>query len=215
MSRIVLCIWLLIISMACGPSRRVERPPVVHDQEWQRSASVALVTDTRRVFCTGVWTGDIEFVTAHHCVSDKTVGSAFLYAQYSDISRPVYEVKETHVARLMRVAPGHDLAVLKVLVAPHPHSFAKVGHSVADGEPVGVVGHPHGLLYTWMPGTVSRTVWMDNMLTVQVTVPAWFGNSGGGAFNEQGELVGIASFLTNVPGQTFFVHPEYVHEILE
>jgi S1-C subfamily serine protease len=49
---------------------------------------------------------------------------------------------------------------------------------------------------------------------MQVSAPIWYGNSGGGAFDAEGSLVGIASFKALAPNVAFYVHLETIREFL-
>jgi S1-C subfamily serine protease len=43
----------------------------------------------------------------------------------------------------------------------------------------------------------------------------YFGNSGGGAFNDYGELVGIADWIKRAPEMGFFVHLDTIRSFLD
>lgn len=183
-----------------------------------RSATVALVENTNdayRTHCAGVWIGETRMLTAAHCVDDVRPGELVQYAAWSDVEWPQNRperITEAHKARLVRRDDGHDLALLTVAYAPHSHAWAHIAAGVEDGEPVILVGHPVGLLYTWLPGTVSATRFVlgpaGPSRVVHITTPAWYGNSGGAAINRRGEIAGLCSFLmTRTPSTTFFVHP--------
>jgi S1-C subfamily serine protease len=49
---------------------------------------------------------------------------------------------------------------------------------------------------------------------MQVSAPVWFGNSGGGAFNDEGEIVGIASFIMKGPSLGFFIPVDSIRPFL-
>ena len=80
-----------------------------------------------------------------------------------------------------------------------------------------IVGHTTGLWWTYIEGDVSssRTHVGKFSKLLQISSPAWFGNSGGGAFNEDGKLVGISSWIyTKAPMVTFFVHGDVIRSFL-
>lgn len=216
MRNLLLAIWLFLVALACGPSARQPVAPTL-SPELGRSATVALVNG-KAAYCAGVWVNETDVVTAAHCVDDTKPGDLIDYALYSDIKRPEYEVSESHKIEVVRYDVDTDVALLRTAHPPHAHERAVVAGGATDGELVGVVGHPIGLIYTWMPGSVSRTIKTFGLhgqqMIVQITVPAWYGNSGGAAFNQRGEVVGIASYIGKVPGQTFFIHPNHIRDLL-
>ena len=60
------------------------------------------------------------------------------------------------------------------------------------------MGHPMGLWFSYSSGDVAAvrttTAGLESPITwIQATVPISPGNSGGGLFNAQGDLIGIAS----------------------
>lgn len=119
-----------------------------------------------------------------------------------------------------------DLALLKA-VNPNSlpyHGVAKLANKTPEqGDRIHTVGHTVGLLYwTYTPGYVSAyrkklTSITDDYVKgpfMQVSGPMFFGNSGGGAFNDDGELVGIFSFIVKVPNTSFCIHLETIRGAL-
>jgi S1-C subfamily serine protease len=50
---------------------------------------------------------------------------------------------------------------------------------------------------------------------IQISAPVWLGNSGGGAFDEDGRLIGICSWISkNGPQLTFFVHRDAINKFI-
>ena len=134
-----------------------------------------------------------------------------------------------HLTKVLALGGDSDLALLQAInpdVLP-PHTFALLpAETPAVGEKIFIVGHPHGLFWTHSEGNVGayrgdmnepgETV--DPVLIgpfLQVDAAVWKGNSGGGAFNERGELVGICSFTVGVPNAAFFVHLDNIKAIMK
>lgn len=170
-----------------------------------------------KVYCTGVWVGEKEILTAHHCV--QAVANIIAGISDGDEDAPVDDVKihyivqgevegvqeepnGIHLGKVSADDSTHDLALVNVVgnVIP-PHGvvdLADIGPGV--GERVEVVGHVRGYYWTYIEGVVAS--YRDSVPGVdkmgpfmQVSAPIYFGNSGGGIFNNSGELVGIVSFL--------------------
>lgn len=65
-----------------------------------------------------------------------------------------------------------------------------------EGENVFVIGHPEGLRFTLSTGIVSRV----HDSTIQISAPVSPGNSGGPAFDDRGNLVGIVTSMVDKRG---------------
>jgi S1-C subfamily serine protease len=133
---------------------------------------------------------------------------------------------------VLAVVPEHDLALIEASGGNLPsHEVAEVGEeNPAIGEKISVVGQVRGLYWTYVEGTVAqyRTDIPERGKPVsevneigfvgpylQVSAPVWYGNSGGGAFDMDGKLVGIASFLTGAPHSCYFIHPDVIRGFLK
>jgi S1-C subfamily serine protease len=194
-----------------------------------RGKTVALVGDTGRPFCAGVWVSEEAFLTANHCVEDdddvsKTV---FAYAVYSDIYRPgslresAYAGKRA--AQVVATDPEHDLALLHVRSPIPTHGVARVAlDTLRPGSFVSTMGHPYGFGWSYSSGQVAalreRMLVHRDILWVQATAPISPGNSGGGLFDNQSNLVGLTSNCAGISGVctsvNFFVHAQYIDALL-
>lgn len=135
------------------------------------------------------------------------------YITYADFSGVFKTPKVVRKARVLRHDRAHDLALLTTEDSPEHLSAVLVMTTPSIGEDMQVVGHPGGLGWSYTHCTLSAFREVDFKVTktvgpwVQCAGEVWKGNSGGGLFNDRGELVGIASFITVVPNESFFVHP--------
>ncbi len=102
-------------------------------------------------------------------------------------------------ARVVRVDPGHDLAIIKI-DTPEPLRPIKLGTSsdLMVGEPVVAIGNAFGYSHTVSTGIISqlhRTVRLNERLTyfdlIQTDASINPGNSGGPLLNMYGEVIGI------------------------
>src|SRR5208337_2329529 len=107
-------------------------------------------------------------------------------------------------AKIVGTDPGTDLALVKVEGAK-PFPFVPLGHSeVKPGDWVIAIGNPFGLGGTVTAGIVSargRDIGMgayDNF--VQIDAPVNKGNSGGPAFNQSGEVIGVNTAIFSPSG---------------
>jgi serine protease Do len=113
-------------------------------------------------------------------------------------------VKTSREAEVIVVQEDRDQAALLVVDEPLDHPIALPGGMPSVGDTVYAMGHPYGLEWSFSSGVVSairvEEDMVDNIPIIQATAPISPGNSGGGLFNEYGQLVGICSF-TRVRGQ--------------
>lgn len=241
---ISLCILLAIMvglgGCASGSKIPVRSPSGLISHMGDSTVALVITSKDGEVhpFCTGVWVGPDEILTANHCVE---ASARFLLGPDADENTPVDPVgtkvhyvieKEAesvgeeptaiHLSYVRAVDVDHDLALLRAKVSGMPaHDVATLPDTLpAIGEHVYVVGQPRGLYWSYVEGTVSS--YRDDMPNtgidgpyVQINGTVWFGNSGGGAFDGNGHLIGIASRLVRVPNMSLFVHANSIKKFLK
>jgi hypothetical protein len=179
-------------------------------------------------YCTGVWIDQFHILTALHCVKvmqqiafhNLTAENTHLpslsqlhlhYVLWNEVAGVEQEPLAWHLTNVIAWDDAHDLALL---LGPWQgagwHSWASLGkHSPSLGSPITVLGMTHGYYWTFLQGWVSayrgKIPGAEGIGFLQAQVPAHFGNSGGGAFNSAGELVGLADFILDIPDQTVFI----------
>lgn len=163
---------------AVGASREVERAV---------DSTVLLKTADGRTFCSGtVIKREKLILTAAHCVED---GEPFLVEWRERLS----------IAYLVHVDLLNDIALLR---PPHGLLSARDGVPIARrparmGERVFALGHARGddFAFTMTSGIVSHPHRTDNGHYVQSDAPLVGGMSGGGFYNDRGELLGANLFM--------------------
>ncbi len=203
-------------------------------------STVALVINENgytHVYCSGVWISETHILTAGHCMAGLArhikgkdegevdpVGVKVHYIIEREVTDVGEEPTAIHLAKVEKWNEDKDLALVKAFGKTIPyHNHAElVKEMPALGESVFIVGHPKGLYWSYINGVVSsyRSELSFGPLSnygpfVQISAPVWFGNSGGGAFDGNGDLVGIASFITRAPNTSFFVHPDNIKNFLK
>ncbi len=205
-------IWAILIMMTigCGGREMVGRGKMRE----MNGKSIGLVMERKgewRVYCSGVWVGEKEIMTAGHCVED---GEGVWYVMEGDIKGVDEEPGVIRGGRVVEWDGEKDLAVIRVDKSVG-HMVAEIGNGVEVGERMGIIGHVRGLWWTYMEGMVSGVrknmpsermpEGISGVELVQVQAPVWYGNSGGGLFNGDGEVVGICSHMSGVPGEAMFI----------
>jgi hypothetical protein len=133
-------------------------------------------------------------------------------------------VQRVHGAVVVKMSARDDLALLVTESDARPahYSVALADVSPAVGEELHFVGHVMGLYWTYVRGNVAayreHKKFQPNPRIhgplLQVSAPVYKGNSGGGAFNKDGELIGLCSFMMQAPSTVFYVHLETIREFL-
>lgn len=218
--------------VGCGtrPAAEAPRRELADRLERETVALVAIVNadgeeaEAGRLvpYCAGTWVGPREILTAAHCLEDgrQAPGSPVKFSQRGEYVLGF--VSSYWTGKTVRVNPGFDLALVRADVAPPGHAVARVSaYAVAPGDRVEVVGHPSYHVWSYAEGYVAayrpeeRNAHGDAMPTLQLQVPISGGNSGGGAFDASGGLVGVCSYFeSTMPGSSFFVAREAVAAFL-
>lgn len=232
--RNILFLLLLVIGCRGVPVETVRSSSLVIPNIM--SGTVGLIEDGEVApYCTGVWIGYNYIITAHHCVV-MSLEEMIIRSEESELK--IEEVMKTSVKKVKYIiktderglaeAPlvyrdvdvvgldaENDLALLKAKGEIPLHETISVADKIRIGERLHIIGHVQGLTWTYMEGVISAERVKDGSAMIQVSAPVYFGASGGGAFNEYGELVGITSFIYRAPNVGFFVDRKVIKKFLE
>ncbi len=175
-------------------------------------------------YCGGVWISNHKILTAKHCAqatlsNDSLPDSIIINSQlefrlkneidYYNYPFLASDIK-AHEAQIISADSQSDLSVLYVKENIEHVSVKITDSKLSIGDRVHIVGHTSGLLYSYLPGVISQFRLFNepdkNVKIIQIMSAAWKGNSGGGAFNNEGELIGICSFIRkDTPDMSFFI----------
>jgi serine protease Do len=112
--------------------------------------------------------------------------------------------------------PKYDLAFIKSgkLYVSHPLKLSE--KAVHDGDKVIAIGHPYGLNYTATEGIVSKAARLQGELEyIQIDAAINPGNSGGPLLNDEGEVIGVNTFIIQNSNNLGFALPfNYVLEAM-
>lgn len=210
-----------------------------------KNSTVALLIgtqDQKEAYCAGVWISNDRILTANHCAEVmgraildapeeadyNAVGDIIMFANQSDVPESGFIPNENvRLGVIEGIEKRNDLALIHVIGdAIPPHFIAHLANrDINAGENLHIMGHTTGFTWSYIKGVVSAIRVMDGPLAghqqvvtkiLQVSAPVWLGNSGGGAFDDNGQLVGICSWVTRkAPNVSFFIHRDEIENFLK
>jgi S1-C subfamily serine protease len=205
----------------------------IHGREREDGPEISMV----KVYCTGVWISRDEILTAGHCAegiakhlqgvdqdSDVVVDPVNTKVHFiveKEVDQVGTEPTAIHLGYVKAWDEDTDLALVKVTgkIIPDHAIVSLVRELPGVGERVFCVGHPKGMYWSYVEGTVSAyrdTLEMTGKTGpfVQINAAVYYGNSGGGVFDTSGRLLGIASMLGSSPNMALYVHPDSIKKFL-
>lgn len=124
-------------------------------------------------------------VTNQHVVKDSPEVSIVGKQFEKTLTRVWYEDTK-HDLAFLEPPKGVDLP--QVVLGEYSH--------IKDGDPVIAIGHPYGLNYSATQGVVSKVNRVrDGLKFIQIDAAINPGNSGGPLVNQQGDVIGVNSFI--------------------
>ena len=194
----------------------------------------------RKAYCAGVWIDKKRILTVNHCaevigrkilnISEETsydaTGDPIAFVNHSDADENGNILPNVlWLGKVTQVDKKRDLALITVLEPTSDHTIVSiVDGPIYPGESLHIIGHTIGLTWSYVKGNVSNIRNMQGPMTgsefiiskvLQVSAPVWMGNSGGGAFDNNGNLVGICSWVTlKAPNISFFIHYNDIKDFL-
>ncbi len=127
--------------------------------------------------------------------------------------------KNRHLAEVVYVNSGKDIAFLKAEKLPKPAISVLVKHNTKSlsRDKVIVLGYPFGMPFTITEGTISnprQIIGGSNFIQTDAAINP--GNSGGPVINEKGELIGmVTSKFSEADNMGFAIPLQTLQEELE
>ena len=125
---------------------------------------------------------------------------------------------EKQFARVWYTDRKHDLAFLSGPVGVElPEIRLGLYEDMKDGDHVVAIGHPFGLNYTATQGVISKVDRIrDGLKFIQIDAAINPGNSGGPLVNQDGEIIGVNSFIIRGGDNLGFALPvSYLRDALQ
>jgi serine protease Do len=155
---------------------------------------------------TGFYLRDHNLIVTNDHVVKGNYEIAISGKHLPKVMSPVYYNDPRYDLAFIGVPQGTDLPLI-TLGNSHP---------VKDGDKVIAIGHPYGLNYTATEGIVSKASRQNRGLNyIQIDAAINPGNSGGPLVNEDGEIVGVNTFIIAGGDNLGFALPvSYLEEAL-
>ena len=151
--------------------------------------------------------------------SDWTpINQPVMYSNRDDISD---KAKSYHTGKVVAVDMDNDMVLVKADSPDKNQPWASLARGpIPDGTELHIVGHPAGMWWTYRHAYVAahRPAYvMDGKPRdiLQVSGAVFFGDSGGGAFTLEGDLVGMADAIRKIPNTAIYIHRDVLRGFLE
>ena len=146
---------------------------------------------------------DGQIVTNYHVINGANKISA------------VVQGKQFSVEKLIYIDKNNDLAILKI--DGRNFSPVRIGNSekLEVGSQIYVIGSPMGLENSISEGIISALRIIGSQKIIQITAPISTGSSGGPVFNENGEVIAVAtSYLKESQNVNFAIPIDVISQKL-
>jgi uncharacterized RDD family membrane protein YckC len=147
-------------------------------------------------------------VTNHHVIED---GDSIAVAMI----RHREKIEIFDVTTVVLQDEEKDIAILKIEGEDFPFIYMGDSNDIYLGEKTYAIGHPHGYINVISDGVISsRRKWVDGLYYLHITNAIFSGNSGGPVINEDGDVIGVASFTDREYVEVVYAIPINVVKIL-
>jgi len=224
-----LCFIVLLSFMSCGPPNPIFKSintKLINAKIYtQYNASVSITDSSRKIYGSGVVVKkgkDIFVLTAAHVIEHMQKKKIDLYILPS-FNASLVRVK---IAKLNSLT---DLAKLNIQEDKKKFKwFVKLAKSPPlIGDTVWMISSPKGDANLVTKGIVSKHLAFFKkkhkkyIVVTSITASGFFGSSGGGVFNDHGELIGIFHMISHIfgygklPGGNYAVSLLHLKEFLK
>jgi len=149
-------------------------------------------------------------------IDDLIITNSHVVGGLKEVVISSKQIKRT-IAQVVYDDPDYDLAFIHsdFIVLQNPLKLSS--KTVKDGDTTIAIGHPYGLNYTATEGIVSKASRLyEDLEYIQIDAAINPGNSGGPLLNEDGEVIGVNTFIIQNANNLGFALPHfYVEETLK
>lgn len=104
--------------------------------------------------------------------------------------------EQIHPVEVLHMNADLDIAILYVSLINLPTLRLGNSNNIKDGEDIIAIGAPMGLDYSVTSGIIGNPSRIINEKSyIQISVPIFPGNSGGPLINDNGEVIGVNTFM--------------------
>lgn len=225
MKKLSLFALVLAFITGCVGSQPSKIPQIQPNQVLDRTIALVVVnpiTNALHNRCSGTFISQTMILSAQHCIAaedeSEITNTNGQIVQFQ--TRAQSGTDKTYHAIIWAQDSRTDLAVLKI-VEDFPHSYTELSEKEpVIGETVYSAGHPGNLTFSFYRGILSSVrVGMNGnpQRRYHFEIPgSFFGASGGGLYNEKGELFAISqTMIRAIPGSLFSVDLQTVKEFIK
>ncbi len=145
-------------------------------------------------------------------IGDLIVTNSHVVGGLKEVVISSKQIKRT-IAQVVYDDGDYDLAFISTEFKA-PHNPLKLSSKAAkDGDTTIAIGHPYGLNYTATEGIISKASRLqDDIEYIQIDAAINPGNSGGPLLNEDGEVIGVNTFIIQNANNLGFALPYFYVE---
>jgi len=204
------CVAAAVLAVcACGSTVKPPRARLTPKQMVERSKPAIVRIEVFGAGGRGIGTGfaiakDGLIVTNFHVIQGVARARVVLH-----------DGSEYDVDRVVAIDEAHDLVVIGI--AKGDMMVLEIGDSeaVSAGDPVFAIGNPLGADYTISDGLISAVRQFDELTMLQISAPISQGSSGGPLLNHYGEVIGVATWVSEAGQNLNFGMPaKYLQPLL-
>jgi S1-C subfamily serine protease len=104
----------------------------------------------------------------------------------------------------------HDLCLLNTSSLPFPTAHLGKTEQLSVGQPLYFYGYPHGIGLSSSKGNILALYPFEGSRIIETSADFTFGASGGGFFDNDGRLVGLATFLSAGRGKYYAIPSDWI-----